>query len=127
MHTVIIGLGSNIEAQKNIQTALAELGKHFKILEKTPVKRTQPVGPTNQPDFLNSAVLAETDKDCTEIKSVLRTIEDLLKRDRSGHPYGPRTIDLDILVWNDRIVDQDFYNRDFIREDVMRLKPDLKY
>ena len=127
MHTVIIGLGSNIEPQKNIQAALVELGKHFKILEKTPAKQTKPVGPINQPDFLNCAVLAEIDKDCTEIKTILRTIESLLKRDRSGNPYGPRTIDLDILVWNEKIVDQDFYNRNFIREDVLRLKPDLKY
>lgn len=127
MHTVIIGLGSNVDPEKNIQAALGELEKRFKILEKTPVKWTKPVGPISQPDFLNNAVLAETDKDCIEIKSVLRTIERLLKRDRSGHPYGPRTIDLDILVWNDKIIDQDFYNRDFIREDVIRLKPDLKY
>lgn len=127
MNTVIIGLGSNIDPQKNIQTALSELGKHFRILEKTPFKRTKPVGSISQPDFLNGAVLAETDKDCTAIKAILRSIEALLKRDRSKHPYGPRTIDLDILIWNDEIIDQDFYSRDFIREDVLRLKPDLKY
>ena len=127
MHTVIIGLGSNIDPEKNVQAALDELQKHFKIIRKTPLKRTKPVGPINQPDFLNGAVLAETDKTCTEIKPILRTIEDILKRDRSGDRYGPRTIDLDILVWNDKIIDPDFYDRDFLREEVIRLKPDLKY
>jgi len=127
MNTFIIGLGSNIDPEKNIAAALKELAGHFKICGQTPVKRTKPVGPQEQPDFFNGAVLAQTDKDRAGIKAVLRGIENQLHRDRTGPACGPRTIDLDILVWNDTVVDQDFYTRDFLREEVLRLKPDLKY
>jgi len=47
-------------------------------------------------------------------------------RDRSLPKFGPRTIDLDILIWNKKVVDEDYYKRDFLRKGVEEIIPDLK-
>jgi len=53
-----------------------------------------------------------------QLRDILKKIEDALGRDRSGPAFGPRTMDLDIVVWNDKIVDDDYHTRDFLRNSV---------
>ena len=50
-----------------------------------------------------------------------------LGRVASAERFGPRTIDLDIVVWNGKVVDKDFYSRDYLKESVLELLPDLQY
>jgi 2-amino-4-hydroxy-6-hydroxymethyldihydropteridine diphosphokinase len=51
----------------------------------------------------------------------LKMLEDLMGRDRSQEKFGPRNIDLDILIWNNTIVDPDYYTRDFLRNSAAEL------
>ena len=121
MNRVIIGLGSNIQPEENIGKVVSELEKSIKLVKKTDLLRTKPIGITDQPDFFNGAVLGETVLELEELRVWLKSLEDLLGRDRTKPKFGPRTIDLDILVWNGRIVDEDYHSRDFIRQLVNEL------
>lgn len=115
MNRLIIGLGSNIHPEENIRQAIRELGKTVKIIRETGLILTAPIGIVNQPDFLNGAILAETPLSMEELTPLLKTVEDLLGRDRSMPRFGPRTIDLDILAWNGEITDKDYYTRAFLK------------
>jgi len=75
----------------------------------------------NQPDFLNGAALIETERSKDEFNFYLKNLEDRLGRDRSLPKFGPRTIDLDIVVWNGEVVDDDYNTRDFLRAAVAEL------
>ena len=127
INTAVIGLGSNINPEANIQEAKNLLSKQFKILTESRFLKTKPVGFKNQPDFVNGALLIETDLDEKQLKGSLKRIETALGRKKHQNRYGPRTIDLDILVWNKKIISQDFYFRSFIKKLVLDLVPDLDY
>ena len=84
----------------------------------SPFIKTKPVGIIKQSDFINGAVKIETRMERDELKIFLKGIEDRLGRDRSAPKFGPRTIDLDIVVWNGKIIDDDYYSREFLRKSV---------
>ncbi len=111
----IISLGSNIEAEKNIYKAIEELKNHFNVISVSSIKTTKPIGITNQPDFLNGVVLVLTVYNQEKVTILLKEIENKMGRDRSLPKFGPRIIDLDILFWNNRVVDDDYYNREFLQ------------
>jgi len=114
----IIGIGSNINAEDNISSMLKILAGAVKLLDVSSFVRTKPIGNIRQPDFTNGAVKIETSMEQSEMRKLLKEIEDDLGRDRSAPKYGPRTIDLDIVVWNGKIVDNDYYKRNFLRKSV---------
>jgi len=116
MNTAIISIGSNIDAEKNIARMLKILGNEVEVLKVSSLLKTKPIGIENQPDFTNGAVKVKTGMEKEELNRLLKAIEDQLERDRSAPKFGPRTIDLDIVVWNDEIVDDDYYNRDFLQK-----------
>ncbi len=118
---VIVGLGSNIDPDNNIELALDNLIDVFDVIKVSDLVRTKPIGITNQADFINGAVLLKTGFTNEKVKMILKDIENRLGRDRSAPKYGPRTIDLDIVVWNGNVVDPDFYSRDFVRSSVQQL------
>jgi 2-amino-4-hydroxy-6-hydroxymethyldihydropteridine diphosphokinase len=106
MTRVFVSLGSNIEAQVNMREAARRLALHCRLLAVSPVYETLPVGTTDQPNFLNAAALVETDLTAAELKAqVLQVIERELGRVRTGDKYGPRTIDLDIALFGDCVLD----------------------
>jgi 2-amino-4-hydroxy-6-hydroxymethyldihydropteridine diphosphokinase len=118
MNTCIVGIGSNIDAETNIEKMLEILGKKVNIIKISPLIKTAPVGIVEQPDYTNGAVKITTDLDRQNLNALLKLIEDELGRDRSGPKFGPRTMDLDIVVWNGEIVDPDYYTRDFLEKSV---------
>jgi 2-amino-4-hydroxy-6-hydroxymethyldihydropteridine diphosphokinase len=117
----VIALGSNIEAEKNIEEAFSRLQSCFKLVRKAGPILTSPIGIADQPDFLNAVALIETALSIEELVSVLKKIEDEMGRDRSRAKFGPREIDLDVLSWNGLVVDEDYYERDFLRQLVQEL------
>ncbi|HKJ79590.1 MAG TPA: 2-amino-4-hydroxy-6-hydroxymethyldihydropteridine diphosphokinase [Prolixibacteraceae bacterium] len=121
MNTVIIGIGSNINADENISKMLELLGAEVKIIKVSSFIKTKPIGIKNQPDFTNGAVKIKTGLVRKELKSVCKEIEYKLGRDRTTPKFGPRTIDLDIVVWNGEVVDEDYYTRDFLQNSVEEL------
>ena len=123
---VVIGLGSNIDPEANLEQAVLELESRFKVSKRSQWTRTKPIGIQDQPDFYNGALLMETELEQQSLKKELKRIEDLLGRDRSLPKYGPRTIDLDILIWNKKVIDEDYYERDFLRKGVEEIIPDLE-
>lgn len=122
MNRVIIGIGSNIDAQSNIQKALELLGEVGTVSQVSEWVVTAPIGITNQPPFTNGAACLMTSLDQTTLKHFLKQAENHLGRDRSLPKYGPRTIDLDIVVWNDQIVDDDYHTREFLKKAVDSLR-----
>ena len=124
-HEVVIGLGSNIDPEANLEQAVLELKSRFKVSKRSQWTRTKPIGIQNQPDFYNGALLMETELEQQSLKKELKRIEDILGRDRSLPKFGPRTIDLDILIWNKKVVDEDYYERDFLRKGVEEIITDL--
>ena len=125
-HEVVIGLGSNIDPEANLEQAVQELKSRFKVSKRSQWTRTKPIGIQDQPDFYNGALLMETELEQQSLKKELKRIEDILGRDRSLPKFGPRTIDLDILIWNKKVVDKDYYERDFLRRGVEEIIPDLE-
>ena len=125
-HEVVIGLGSNIDPEANLEQAVQELKSRFKVSKRSQWTRTKPIGIQDQPDFYNGALLMETELEQQSLKKELKRIEDILGRDRSLPKFGPRTIDLDILIWNKKVVDEDYYERDFLRKGVEEIIPDFK-
>jgi 2-amino-4-hydroxy-6-hydroxymethyldihydropteridine diphosphokinase len=121
MNTVIIGIGSNIDADSNITRMLEILNEQVEVVKISTMLKTKPIGIENQPDYTNGAVKIMTDLNQKDLTILLKAIEDELGRDRTVAKFGPRCIDLDIVVWNGEIVDDDYYTRDFLQKSVLEL------
>ncbi|MCY3826118.1 MAG: 2-amino-4-hydroxy-6-hydroxymethyldihydropteridine diphosphokinase [Candidatus Dadabacteria bacterium] len=126
MNTVIIGVGSNIDAERNVSVAKRMLGEKLRVLGESKFVRTKPIGSREQQDFLNGSLLIETRLGCKQLKTLLKGVEVSLGRGVGEDRYGPRKMDLDILVWNGEIVDPDVYERGFLRRSVIELCPELE-
>jgi len=118
MNEVVIGIGSNIDAEMNISKMIDMLKKQVEIVKISEMIKTKPIGILNQPDFTNGAIKIRTSLNQENLTVLLKAIEDQLGRDRSAPKFGPRCIDLDIVVWNGEIVDEDYYTRDFLKKSV---------
>lgn len=103
MTLVVLDLGTNIDREKSLVTALEHLAEHFKLVRASSVYKTTPVGMSNQPDFFNVALEVETGKTVDEIREVARVIEDKMGRNRSGPRFGPRNIDIDVVLHGDSV------------------------
>jgi len=121
MNVVIIGIGSNINAEANISNMLDLLKTKVEVIKVSRFIKTKPLGIRKQPDFTNGAVKIKSILNLQHLTRLLKRMEDEMGRDRSVPKYGPRSIDLDIVVWNGVIVDQDYYTRDFLRKAVDEL------
>ncbi len=126
MNTVIVGIGSNIDAERNVSVAKRMLGEKLNVLRESEFVRTRPIGPRQQQDFLNGSLLVKTRLGRKQLKTLLKGVEIALGRDAGEDPYGPRKMDLDILVWNGEVVDSDVYEREFLRRSVIELCPELE-
>ena len=126
MNQAVIGVGSNIEPESNVPRARERIAHRHVIIAESPLVETSPIGYVHQPDFTNGALLVETDLDRERLRADLKAIELMLGRRPGTNRYGPRTIDLDIVVWNGEVIDRDLYTRDYLREAVLAVLPDLK-
>jgi 2-amino-4-hydroxy-6-hydroxymethyldihydropteridine diphosphokinase len=104
---VYVSLGSNIAPEHHLRQAVRMLRTHSPLLVISSVYRTPPQGFTQQPDFLNMAVRLITTLSPVEFKArVIGSIEQRLSRVRDPHnKNAPRTIDLDISLWNQDVMD----------------------
>lgn len=101
---VYLSLGSNIgDRARNLNRARAQLETIGKIVATSALYETEPVEFTAQPWFLNGVVALETEKSPRELLGALLAIELAMGRHRT-QPKGPRTVDLDILLYGDQIV-----------------------
>lgn len=108
-HTAYIGIGANMgDKRKNIDDAINIINNsnHTKVTKISEFYETKPVGYEEQDDFLNCAIEIETLLNPVELVRYLLSIEKELKRERVIR-WGPRTIDLDILLYDDIISSKD--------------------
>jgi 2-amino-4-hydroxy-6-hydroxymethyldihydropteridine diphosphokinase len=109
-HQVILGLGSNISPAENLKSGLYLLGQITSIESVSKIWQTRAVG-SKGPDFLNAAVRISTPLTPDELRNqVIRPIENFLGRERTKDPNSPRTIDVDILIFDGKILDPDIWN-----------------
>ncbi len=102
--TVYIGLGSNLgDRKKQLTTALTEIERVAKIVKKSSFYESNPLGYQDQEKFLNMAIEIVTDLNPIELIVLLQEIEHKMGRIREIE-NGPRTIDLDILLYDDEII-----------------------
>jgi 2-amino-4-hydroxy-6-hydroxymethyldihydropteridine diphosphokinase len=102
-----IGLGSNLgEREGNLRAALARLAELGEVRASS-FRETDPVGVTDQPRFLNAAAELSTFLSARELLDALLAIERDLGRDRSlEERWGPRTLDLDLLLYGEEAIDE---------------------
>lgn len=133
-HCVFIGIGSNIEPEKNVREAIRLLSGRVKIVRTSSFYRTRALGSRSQPDFINGVVLVRTELDARSLKfEVLRSIERQLGRIRSDDACAPRTIDLDILLFDNDIIrefdlvipDAHLWERAFLARCVVEIDPEV--
>ncbi|SMO51579.1 2-amino-4-hydroxy-6-hydroxymethyldihydropteridinediphosphokinase [Saccharicrinis carchari] len=115
MNKAIIGLGSNIDAPANLNRAVELLKEQFSVVKVSQWMQTQPIGITEQPVFFNGVLVMETTLELKPLETALKNLEDRMGRDRTRPKFGPREIDLDVILWNGQVVDDDYYTRDFLQ------------
>ena len=132
--TVYIGIGSNVDPERNIIAALRLLKERVRVIAVSSFYLTEPLGSPGAPRFYNGAIKIETDTNPRELKfGVLRHIEKTLGRTRTEDRYAPRTIDLDILLYGDLVArepdlmipDPDIPVRPFLAVPLLELQTDL--
>ena len=110
MTTAFVGIGSNLgEPERQIAAALEELAAEdgIELVAASTLRETEPVGYLDQPSFLNGAAQLETALPPRELLERLLEIESRLGRVRGEGPrFGPRTIDLDLLLYGDETIDE---------------------
>lgn len=109
MTLAYIGLGSNIgDREENLRQAIGSLGETegIEVRKESGLYETEPVGFINQPAFLNAVVEVETGLSARELLAATKAIEKRQKRER-GPRWGPRTIDLDILLYDESVISED--------------------
>jgi 2-amino-4-hydroxy-6-hydroxymethyldihydropteridine diphosphokinase len=104
-HTVYIALGTNMgDRLDNLQAALRSLPTAVTVTDESPVYETPPWGYEDQPAFLNMVVKGETSLEPEALLTYLKQLEAKLGRE-SNFRWGPRLIDLDILFYDDLVLD----------------------
>lgn len=136
MSIVYIGIGSNLGDRKaNCMRAIELLaGKGIVVRKESCLYETDPWGNKNQPKFLNMAIEIETELKPRDLLGILAGIEKKLGRKKSLK-WGPRIIDLDILLYNSITIDQDdlkiphpfMHERDFVLKPLYEIAPDVKH
>ena len=137
MTRAYVGLGANLGPKevtllRAVDLLAAEPG--IEGLELSQLRETDPVGEIDQPQFLNGAVALETTLEPRELLAALLRIERELGRVRDGERWGPRTIDLDLLLYGDAVVDEPglrvphphLHERRFALEPLAELEPELR-
>jgi 2-amino-4-hydroxy-6-hydroxymethyldihydropteridine diphosphokinase len=131
-----IGLGANLgEREATLRRALELLAATpgVDVVAVSSFRETDPVGFTEQPRFVNAAAVVETDLAARAVLDRLLAVERLLGRTRDGPRYGPRTVDLDLLLYGDEVIDEPglrvphprLHERLFVVEPLLELDPGL--
>ena len=131
-----IGLGSNLnDPYTQVMQAFIELAEipTTRLLKRSAIYRSRAVGPGDQPDYINAAALLQTELTPLALLDTLQVIEQIHNRIRIEH-WGPRTLDLDILLLDNHIIASERLNvphpflaqRSFVLYPLADIAPDLK-
>ncbi len=104
-----IGIGSNLNSPvEQVETAFGLLGElpQSRLVARSSLYRSAPFGGIEQPDFVNAVAALETQLDARSLLGQLQHIEQSRGREHGGERWGPRIIDLDLLVYDDVVIDE---------------------
>ena len=132
-----IGLGSNLnDPELQLKKALAALNEipGATLGQYSSFYRSEPLGPGDQPYYINAVALLTTDLTPKELLGQLQLIENRQGRVRDGQRWGPRTLDLDLLLYGDEIVDEavltvphpEIRHRNFVLMPLLELDPHIE-
>lgn len=137
MARAYVGLGANLgDRETTLRRAVERLGRvdGVEVVGVSQLVETDPVGVVDQPRFLNGAVAVETTRSPQELLDALLSVEREFGRVRDGERWGPRTLDLDLLVYGDLVVEEPglrvphprLHERRFALEPLAELDPELE-
>ncbi|MFK3662987.1 2-amino-4-hydroxy-6-hydroxymethyldihydropteridine diphosphokinase [Scandinavium sp. NPDC088450] len=138
MTRVYIAVGSNLASPLDqVNAAIAALGEipQTRIVAVSSFYRTPPLGPQDQPDYLNAAVELETELQPEALLDNTQRIELQQGRVRKAERWGPRTLDLDIMLFGDKVINTerltvphyDMHNRGFMLWPLAEIAPALHF
>lgn len=132
MATVYVGLGSNIEPEQNLKLGIAELRRRYGEVDVSAVYRSAAVGFKGE-DFLNLVGRFESESEPAEICQAIAAIHKLVGRDRKDGKWESRPLDIDLLLYNDRVMEdprvprEDVLEYGFVLRPLAELAPDLTH
>ncbi len=130
-----VSLGSNIEPERYLPQAVSALRELGRLQAVSAAYQNPAVGQTAQPDFLNAAVLLDTDLSPQVLRRDLSRLESRLGRRRTADKFAPRTIDLDLVLYGSKLLeeaglhipDPDLLVRAYLAVSVAELAPDFRH
>ncbi|HKS77590.1 MAG TPA: 2-amino-4-hydroxy-6-hydroxymethyldihydropteridine diphosphokinase [Gaiellaceae bacterium] len=136
MTRAYVGLGANLgDRERTVREAVAALGAEegIEVLAVSTLRETEPVGVGGQPPFLNGAAALDTTLEAPELLERLLAVEQRFGRVRVPGEHGPRTLDLDLLLYGDEQIDEPglavphprLHERRFVLEPLVELDPGL--
>ena len=136
MTRAFIGLGANLgDRERTLRAAVDALATEagIEVVAVSKLRETQPVGVGEQPRFLNGAAELETRLGARELLDRLLVVEKRFGRVRTPGEHGPRTLDLDLLLYGDEVIDEPgltvphprLHERRFVLEPLVELAPGL--
>jgi 2-amino-4-hydroxy-6-hydroxymethyldihydropteridine diphosphokinase len=131
-----VGLGSNLDGPAGqLRRALLELADlpHTRLIRHSPLYGSTPLGPPDQPDYVNAVAMLQTSLDAHSLLDELQAVEQRHGRERADR-WGPRTLDLDLLLYGDELIDSprlqvphpQMHRRAFVLVPLNDLAPDLE-
>ncbi|EMN5548501.1 2-amino-4-hydroxy-6-hydroxymethyldihydropteridine diphosphokinase [Enterobacter cloacae] len=138
MTLAYIAIGSNLASPlEQVNAAVQALGEipQSRIVAVSSFYRTPPLGPQDQPDYLNAAVVLDTALDAETLLDNTQRIELQQGRVRKAERWGPRTLDLDIMLFGNEVINTprlivphyDMKNRGFMLWPLFDVAPDLTF
>lgn len=134
MPDVFIGLGSNLgEREKNCEEAIRLIGESgITVISRSSMYETEPWGVKDQPMFINMVICVRTEREPSELLRELKVVEKKMGRNETKK-WGPRIIDLDILLYDDITVDEPdlkiphpyMFDRDFVMKPLSEIAPEI--
>ena len=133
MNKAYLSLGSNIFPDNNLPTAVIMLENYGSIMIASSVWETTALGNIEQPNYLNAAVILETSLTAKSLyDNGIKHIEKSLGREKTSSPFAPRTIDIDIMLFNNEIItlghrripDNEILERAFVAVCLAEISPD---
>jgi 2-amino-4-hydroxy-6-hydroxymethyldihydropteridine diphosphokinase len=137
-HTAYISVGSNLGHKlDNCRAGIAALtdSAHVRLVDQSPVYRTEPVDYLDQDWFVNYVVKIRTDLDPLDLLEFIHSIEHTAGRVRETIRFGPRVLDLDIILFDDLVLDDSnlilphprMHKRRFVLKPICDIDPDINH
>jgi 2-amino-4-hydroxy-6-hydroxymethyldihydropteridine diphosphokinase len=122
MNTALIMIGSNFNADMNLEIAREKLSEYFEIVSQSSTLTTKAVGKKYKADFVNEAIAILSDDTSEGTKAMFKQIEKEMGRTHESKTKGEIPIDIDLIFWNDNLVHEDYNRFPFVKKCIDEIK-----